>query len=105
MQPNKLGYAEIYFGADIRRIVPKSIPGVWRRHDLDIPYIVQMKNFLDGKMNPKSVFFTRDGINKNDAINHLISVSNSFNLNYNDKLTIMSYLSSLWFKYVEILNN
>lgn len=103
MQPAKLGYAEVYHGADLKKIVPKSIPGFWKDPTNTAPYRIEMKLFLQRKLNPKSIFYARDGINKNEAILHLQSISNSYLLSDDDKLAVCGFLSSLWFKYVDII--
>lgn len=103
MQPAKLGYAEVHYGADLKKIVPKSIPGFWKNPKNKTAYLAEMKLFLQTKLNPKSVFYARDGINKNEAILHLQSIANSKLLSNEDKLAVCGYVSSLWFKYVDIL--
>ena len=103
MQPAKLGYAEVHYGAELKKIVPKSIPGFWKDPKTKVAYLTEMKLFLENKLNPKSVFYARDGVNKNDAILHLQSISSSFLLNNEDKLAICALLSSQWFKYVDII--
>lgn len=103
MQPAKLGYAEVQYGADLKKITPKSIPGFWKDSTLNIAYISEMRLFLDDKLNPKSVFYARDGINKNEAILHLQSIANHYLLSNEDKLALCGFLSSLWFKYVDIV--
>lgn len=103
MQPAKLGYAEVNYGADLKKIVPRAIPNFWRNPKTTIPYITEMELFLDNQLNPKSVFYARDGVDKNDAILHLQSIANSALLSSDDKLAICAFLSSLWFKYVDII--
>lgn len=103
MQPAKLGYAEIHYGADLQKIIPRSIPGFWSNSKTPIPYITEMNLFLNEKLNPKSLFYTREGINKNDAIQHLQSIANSHLLPRKDKLAICGFLSSIWFKYIDII--
>jgi len=103
MQPAKLGFAEVHYGAARNKIIPKMIPGFWYKKELKIPYIVQMNLFLEHGINPRSVFYTKDNVNKMDALMHLESIKNSALLTMKDKKAVCSFLSSLWFKFINIL--
>lgn len=102
MNPSNLGYAEVNWGADLKKIVPVSMPGFWLDTTMNTPYMNQMRMFLNGELNPKSLFFTKQGILKNKAILHLEAIANSSQLTREEKLSTCSFLSSLWFSYLNI---
>ncbi len=109
MAPQKLGYAEIHYGTTLNKIVPVSIPNLWFTdfyEKANNPFVREMKLFLADKLNPESNFKARsEYINKQDAINHLTSIKNSYLLTNAEKLGICSFLSSMWFRYVDIILN
>jgi plasmid rolling circle replication initiator protein Rep len=102
MQPAKLGYGEVHIGADPKKLLPKTINQYWSSLVPTNPYVKQMKIFLEEGLKPYSMLFTKPGINRLEAINHLLSIKNSFLLDKSTKLAALSLLSASWFRYIKI---
>lgn len=102
-KPVELSDLDVVFPKDISNLLPeyKEIPVEYRRSKMPGNKIFNYLFFSTGEVTLDD-FVARPGIDRDDALRHLLSVMRSYEPKHEHKEAACAYLMSLWFEPIKL---
>lgn len=97
MKPVKVRGVDLAFGGDMKVLMPpmKDIPEDFHRGITPFNKLFCKIFYCGGKFTKLT---PREGIDKSEALNHIMSIAGSFYPKHEEKEAACAYLFSLWFE-------